>query len=312
MAEVIHFAFTLMTQGEAGVHEWAAGVPSIDQEKPYGAVILGISLQGTFDATRWVVGGKMEADTGFKAKNIFPLADSDLYLELRGSYGDFAFPNNAANFSGYLEVPGQVPVVAYMLDQDKQKQYIDWNDAKARGCSEFCVRVVVLPLTTRSVLLQLGVAPFSLAYMKEHYAEMMDMAYFPNTMVRCTRTRTRLPPSMGGVTSMLVKEAKLVMEDTEGYGLGAMPFYVGTDFDPLAAAFEMPSFDAIQEALFTHMRAGALPMAKSAAQMPAALAVALRADKDPANFMGPVSSPWPAFNINLGGGNGNSLQGRYL
>ena len=168
-----------------------------------------------------------------------------------------------------------------------------------------------MPLTTKSTLLQVGVAPFSMAHMKEVYEEVMDMPYFPNTMVRCTRTRTKLPPSMGGTTTMLAKEAMLVMEDTEGYGLGVLPFYVGLDFDPQTTPFEMPTFDGVQEALFTHMRAGALPMAKSAAHMPAALALALKADKDPANFMGPVSSPWPAFNVDLGGENGDTYQGRY-
>ena len=294
------------------MHDWVAGVPSVDKEKPHGAAILGISELGTFAASRWVIGGNMEAETGFKAKNIFPLADKDLYLELRGSYADFTFPNTASNFSSYLDVPAQVPVVAYMLDQNKQKNFIDWGDAQARGCADFSVRVVVLPLTTKTILLQLGVAPFGMAHMKQLYSEVMDRPYFPNTMVRCTKTRTRLPTSMGGGTSMLVKEAPLLMEDTEGYGLGSMPFFVGTNFDPLVTAFEMPSFESIQEALFNHMRAGALPMAKSAAHMAAALAVAIKADKDPANFMGPVSSPWPAFTTtNPGDGNGNFNQGRY-
>merc|ERR1719178_102759 len=87
-----------------------------------------------------------------------------------------------------------------------------------------------------------------------------------------------------------------------------MPFFEGTDFDPLVTSFEMPSFDSLREALFTHMRAGALPMAKSAAHMAPALTVALKADKDPVNFMGPVSSPWPAFSINIGDNNGNRGQ----
>ena len=35
-------------------------VPSVDEEKPYGACILGLSQQGTFSGSRWVTGGKME------------------------------------------------------------------------------------------------------------------------------------------------------------------------------------------------------------------------------------------------------------
>ena len=303
-------SFHSLAQGEAGVHEWVQGVPSVDKEKPYGACLLGLDQQGTFSASRWVTGGRMELGTGFKARNIFPQADMELYLELRGSYEEFTFPNTAGNFSCYMEVPAQLPVVAYTLSQDQEKHFLTWDEAKAKGCSEFCVRVVVLPMSTKSIFLQLGVAPFSMGHLKQHFSEVMDAAYFPNTMVRCTKTRTRLPPSMGGGTSMLIKEAGLIMEDTEGYGLGTMPFYFGTDFDPLTVESPMPSFEAIQEAVFTHMRAGALPRAKSAALMPAALTLALKADKDPANFMGPVSSPWPAFNDNLGAGNGS--QGRYL
>ena len=284
-------------------------VPSVDEEKPYGACILGLSQQGTFSGSRWVTGGKMEQGMGFKAKNIFPQADTELYLELRGSYGEFTFPNTAGNFSSYREVPSQLPVVAYTLSQGQEKNFVTWEDAKARGCSEFCVRVVVLPRSTKSIFLQLGVAPFSMGHLKQHFSEMMDAAYFPNTMVRCTRTRVKLPPSMGGGSSMLIKEAMLIMEDTEGYGLGAMPFYCGTDFDPMAVEAPMPSYEAIKEGVFTHMRAGALPRAVGAAHMPAALALALKADKDPSNFMGPVASPWPAFNDNRGEDNGS--QGRY-
>ena len=57
----------------------------------------------------------------------------------------------------------------------------------------------------------------------------------------------------------------------------------------------MPDFSTVLEAVCDFYRAGSQPVAKSAAALPEALAVALSADKDDRNMVDPVVSPWPAF-----------------
>ena len=285
------------------------------KDLPYMACLMGFKEEGTLENARWVAGGKLDEEIGFRATNLFPLAEQGLFLEFRGALSAFSFPLDSSNFSTYLEVPRQVAVIAYFQrDGGKEKEYVDWARAVEGGVTDFAVRLVVIPLSTRDAVLQVGAVPFSLKHMKENYGEVCDRSFFPNTMIRCTKARIRLPQSMGGATTMIAKKVEIVLEDLEGLGLGVMPFFVGMDFDPWTQQFEIPSYEDVKEGLFSFMRAGALPVAKSAGQMAAALEVALKADKDARNISPPVDSPWPAFQAG-GGGDGQvagGLQGRSL
>ena len=298
-----------LAQGEGGVREKISELPSRRKDLPYLACLMGMKEGGTLEDARWVAGGKLDDDIGFRATNVFPVAEKGLFLELRGSLSSFSFPLDSSNFSTYLEVPNQLSVVCYFLsDTGKEKEYVDWDRAVEGGVSEFAVRLVVAPISTREAILQVGAVPFSVKHMRENYGEVFERCFFPNTMVRCTKARTRLPKSMGAGTTLLAKKVEMVMEDSEGLGLGVMPFFVGLDFDPYGQEFDIPSYEMIKEGLFSFMRAGAWPVAKSAAQMPVALEVALKADKDARNVLPPVDSPWPAFNV--GGGEGHEDAGQ--
>ena len=278
-------------------------------DSPYVACLMGMKKEGSLESARWVAGGKMDEDIGFRATNLFPLAEKGLFLELRGSFSAFTFPWDSSNFSTYLEVPNQVAVVCYKLvEGGKEKEYVDWDTAVEGGVSEFAVRLVVVPISTREAVLQVGAVPFSVKHMREEYGEVWERCYFPNTMIRCSKTRVRLPQSMGGTTTLIAKRVEMVLEDSEGLGLGVMPFFVGIEFDPWTTDFWVPSYEAVKEGVFSFMRAGALPAARSAAHMAAALEVALKADKDQRNNSPPVDSPWPAYQA--GGGVGQDVAGQ--
>ena len=278
------------------------------KDLPYVACLMGFKEEGTLENAQWVAGGKLDEDIGFRATNLFPLAEQGLFLALRGALSAFSFPLDSSNFSAYLEVPHQVAVVAYFLrDGGKEREYVDWATAVNGGVSEFAVRLTVIPISTKDAVLQVGAVPFSLKHMRENFGEVGDRSYFPNTMVRCTKSRVRLPQSMGGATTMIARRIEIVLEDLEGLGLGVLPFFVGMGFDPWTQSFEMPSYEDVKEGLFSFMRAGAIPVARSAGQMAGALEVALKADKDVRNVSPPVDSPWPAFKA--GGGGGGQVDG---
>ena len=293
-------------QGEGGVRETVEALPSRTKDQPYVACLIGLGADSGLQHARWVAGGKLDVDIGFRATNLFPLAEKGLYLELGGSLAAFSFPQDSSNFSEYLEVPHQLQAVAYCLGgQDgKEKEYVSWEKAKEAGVTDFVVRLIVVPVSTKQAMVQVGAAPFTMDHLKTNYGEVFSRSFFPNTMVRCSKTRTRLPAKMGGSTSLLVKSMDIVLEDLEGLGLGAMPFFYGVDFDPWVQAFEIPAYEVVKECLFSHMRAGALPAAKSAGHMVEALTVALLADKDVRNLSPPVDSPWPNFQAGDGGGGG--------
>ena len=302
-----------MTQGEGGVRQTIADLPARPVDSPYMACLMGMRKEGALENARWVAGGKMDDDTGFRATNLFPLAEKGLFLELRGSLAAFSFPLDSSNFSTYLEVPHKMAVVCYHLREGgKEKEYVEWDKAMEQGVSEFAVRLVVVPISTREAVLQVGAVPFSVKHMREVYAEVYERCYFPNTMVRCTKSRIRLPQNMGGGTTLIAKKVELVPEDSEGLGLGVMPFFTGVEFDPWMEDFYVPPYEVVKEGVCSFMRAGALPVARSAAQMSGALEVALKADKDERNNSPPVDSPWPAYQAGGGGGQEAGLQGRYL
>ena len=294
-----------MVQGEGGVRDIVEGIPTRTKEKPYLACLMGLDSTSNVQHARWVVGGKLDAGIGFVATNLFPLAEKGLYLELGGSLASFSFAQDSSNFSTYLEVPQQLPAVAFYLSQDsKEREYVTWEQAKEGGVTDFVVRLVVVPISTKKAMVQVGAAPFTLEHLRTEYGEVYERSFFPNTMVRCSQSRTRLPARMGGKTTMLATMVDVVLEDLEGLGLGTMPFFYGVDFDPWSQEFDMPAYDVIKEALCCHMRAGLMPTAKSAGHLAEALAVALMADKDVRNLSPSVESPWPDFKAGGGGGAG--------
>ena len=251
-------------------------------------------------------GGKLD-DEGvtFSAASIFSGAPKALHLALVTDLDCFDFPLSGSNFSAYREVPYQVPVVAYLAPAEGQaKEVISWERAKELGCKDFSVRVVVLPINTKEALVQVGGVPFSLDELEEQYAEVYKENYFPNTMLRVTKARTKLPDFMGSKSTSgakstsLAMKVDLVLEDTEGVGFGMLPFT--TCATPGSGEVKRPSIEAIKRALFNHMHAAARSVAKTAAQMPAALATALKADKDPGNLLPRIWSPWPVLGPDTG------------
>ena len=293
----------LNAQGEAGIHERVGNWQTRKEGLAFLSCLMGVTKQGTVEEAHWVAGGRLEEGIGFRAKNIFPLADAELYMEVRGALDAFEFPHTSSNFSGYLEAPTQLSVVTYFYEE-KKKEYCDWDKAKECGVTEFSVRLVVVPKDVNESFVQLAVAPMPLKHLQETYPEVYNAPYFPNTMIRCTKARTKLPSHWGTKTSMLAKEVELVPKDVEGLGLGIKPFFYGVDFDPNEEEYYMPNYQAIKEALHSFMRAGAVPVARTTARMPEALTVAMRADKDDANILPPVDSPWPAYAVGGRGGGG--------
>ena len=179
-----------------------------------------LGQQGAYTGSQWVGGGKLDAGAvTISASTIFPNAAKGLQLALITDLDMFDFPSSGCNFSMYREVPYQVPVVAYM-----GKDMITWERATELGARDFCMRVVVLPVSTREVLVQVGVTPLSLDELKESYGEVFEQPYFPNTMVKVSKSQNKLPSFMGNKTSSLVKPVELVLEDQEGMGMGVLPF----------------------------------------------------------------------------------------
>lgn len=241
----------------------------------------------------------MDGHVAFKAGTLFPAAMDNLQLSMKIDLACFDFPSSGSNFSVYREAPKDVAVTAFVMEGGQQRVF-DWATAKKEGCGDFSIRLVVYPISTTEVLVQVGAVPFDLNHMKQHYGEVYQEAFFPNTFLRVTKTRTQLPQHMaravGQNSTSLAKRVELLLSDSQGFGLGARPF-ISSLVDPGDGPVQMPSFRVIQEAVCDFFRAGSQCVPKNAADLPGALAIALLADKDARNMVGPIDSPWPAFTV---------------
>ena len=275
------------------------------------ACLLSLRQDNTFASSRWVGGGNLDGHVAFKASVLFPAAKENLQLSLKVDLATFDFPLSGSNFSTYREAPKDMAVTAFVVQGGKQLIY-DWATAKKEGCGEFSVRLVVYPVSTFEVLVQLGAVPFGLDHLKQNYGEVYQEPFFPNTFLRVTKTRTQLSQDMakavGQKSTSLAKRVDLLMPDSQGFGLGARPFISCLHFNPETDPIPMPSFELLREAVCDFFRAGAQAVARSAADLPAALGIALLADKDARNMVGPVDSPWPAYTVLAAAGGGGAGQ----
>ena len=287
---------------------------------PFLACLLSLRQDNTFASSRWVGGGTLDGHVAFKASTLFPAVKDNLQLSMKIDLSSFDFPLSGSNLSMYREAPKDVAVTAFVVQGGKQVIF-DWAAAKKEGCGDFCVRLTVYPISTSEVLVQLGAVPFGLDHLKQNYGEVYEEAYFPNTFLRVTKTRTQLPKGMaraaGQNSTSLAKRVELVLQDSQGFGLGVQPFISCLHFNPDTDPIPMPPFEAILEATCDFFRAGAQAVARNAAELPAALGIALLADKDARNLVGPVDSPWPAFTVlaaaaagGAAGGGGGDVAGQ--
>ena len=262
---------------------------------PFFGCLLTLGPQDAYTGSQWVGGGKLDSGgVTCSAASIFPGAPKSLSLSLVTDLDSFDFPLSGSNFSGYREVPYHVPVVAYMAPAEGQaKEVISWERAKELGCKDFSIRVVVMPVSTKEVLVQVGATPFGLNELKELYGQVYDQPFFPNSMVRVTKSQTKLPSFMGLKTSSLVKSVEMVLEDTEGVGMGILPFTTCPTTGP--GGVERPPTAVIKQALFNHMRAGFQPVSRIPSKMAEALGTSLLADKAKENALPPLWSPWPVL-----------------
>lgn len=265
---------------------------------PFLACLLSLRKDKTFATSKWVGGGNLDGHVAFKASVLFPAAKKDLQVSMKVDLAAFDFPLSGSNFSGYREAPREVALTPFFLEGGKQR-VLDWAQAKKEGCGDFCIRLVVVPISVSEVMVQVGAVPFTLDHLKQEYKEVYDEAFFPNTFLRVTKQKTQLPRDVAKVlgvqSTSLAKRVDLMMPDTKHFGFGAVPYISCLHFNPETEPIPMPDFSAVLEAVCDFYRAGSQPVAKSAAALPEALAVALLADKDDRNMVDPVVSPWPAF-----------------
>ena len=236
------------------------------------------------------------------ASVLFPAAAKHLSFCFNVNLTQFEWPMSGSNFSSYLDVPRDFPVVVYRQLEGGQEVVVSWEDAQAEGCASFAVRAVVAPCSTEESFVQLGAVPFSVEHMLKTYAAVYDEPFFPNTMVRVAKAPTKMLPGAKVATSKLVKRVRLAVADLTGYGLGVLPFYSAVRFSPRGEdSIPMPDFGAIKKALAEFMEGGKLPVAKSAASFAAALTVVSQGDKNPANVLPPLRSPWAGLAASLAG-----------
>ena len=292
-----------VVNGDHGIKE-VVNSGGRDSSKAYMACTLFVNQEGDgFTSSHWVGDGPLEAGAAvtLRASSLFATAPKNLFLSLRPTLQMFSWPGNGSNFSHYLETPRDLVVGAYTLKESGETDWVDWERAKAMGCSDFCLRAIVLPgPDPNSVLMQLGASPFPLKYLEEHYSEVFNECFFPNFMLTVSKTPTKLPEGSKSATSRLVKAVELVVFDVQGFGLGTVPFYNVLRYHPKEDGIVMVPFATIRKAVFAFMRQGRLPVAKGVAALPAALAVAKEADKNPLNLAVAVSSPWPVLNTAAG------------
>ena len=283
-----------IVNGPAGIKA-AVAASTGEGDGTFLGVQCSLAKDRTLLSARWVGGGALDG-TGainFKASSLFPLAPAGLFLSVKLTLDLFEWPGNSSNFSHYIDCPGGAAVAAYEKGTGGESRFVDWELAKGQGCAPFAVRAIVLPHATSSCFVQIGAVPFTVAHMHEQYGAVFEEPYFPNFMLSVTKTPTVLPAGSRHATSRLVQRVALQLPDAEGFGLGTIPFF---DCVRFAAAPAMPDFALIQATVFNHMQAGRHPVAKSAAAFPAALKVALEADKNPLNLVDRCASPWPVLN----------------
>ena len=226
------------------------------------------------------------------ASVLFPAAPKHITLSLRGDLSIFEWPMNGSNMSSYLGVPRDWPVTVYRVLEAGQEVPISWAEAEAEGLGVFSVRAIVTPCSTKEVFLQLGAVPFSIDHLLSNYTAVYDECFFPNTMIQVSRVATKLLPEAKKATSKLVKRVQLVAQDRAGFGLGVLPFFFAARFNPRKDLIQVPKLEVIRKALVDFMGMTRMAVSKNAGNLPAALAVALEGDQNPANVLPPMRTPW--------------------
>ena len=233
---------------------------------------------------------------------LFPAASKNLSLCFNVNLSQFEWPMSGSNFSSFLDAPRDFPIVVYRQLEGGQEIVVSWEDAQADGCGSFAVRAVVVPCSAEESFIQLGAVPFSIDHMLKNYAAVYDEPFFPNTMLRVSKAPTKMLPGAKVATSKLVKRVRLAVADVAGYGLGVLPFFSAVRFNPAGEErIPMPELVAIRRALADFMEGGKLPVVKSAASFPAALTVVGQGDKNPANVLPPLRTPWAGLAASLAG-----------
>ena len=265
--------------------------------------ILITFLPSDITSSRWVGGGLLEAPGSVRvpASSLFPGVSKNISFCFNVNLAQFEWPMSGSNFSSYLDVPRDFPVVVYRQLDGGQEVVISWEDAQAEGCGNFAVRAVVAPCSVEEVFLQLGAVPFSVDHMLKEYAAVYNEPFMPMTMLRVAKVPTKMLPGAKVATSKLVKRVRLAVPDTAGFGLGVLPFFSAMRFNPAEDPIHMPEVKVIKKALGEFMETGRLPVVKSAASLPAALTVASQGDKDPVNILPPLRSPWAGLLASLAG-----------
>ena len=270
--------------------------PDINATPPaFMAVLMGLSSDGDVTSSQWVGGGSLEPPGAVKVEmaKLFPAVSKNFSFSLNVDLAAFEWPRDGGFLSGYREVPRDIPITVYKKT-DVGDLVVDWDTAKEEGCVEFAVRAMVVHCSPTEVLVQVGCVPFDIAHMLNNYPLVYQEAFFPNTLLRVANLATRLPPGMSSQTTKLAKRVALQEVDGGGYGLGVLPFFTSTNLLP-DGGFPMlnrPDLPAIQRALGAFMAKARTPVAKTAAHLPAALALALQGDKLPANILPEVASSW--------------------
>ena len=254
-------------------------------------------------SARWVGGGHLEC-IGFgrvAATTLFPGAPKSLAFCLNFDLAAFEWPMNGSSYSNYLDVPRDLAVVVYRKGDDGKEVVVDWETAEKEGCAKFAVRAVVTPGSTKEAFVQIGAVPFDIEHMLRNYAQVYQEAWMPNTMVRVTKVPTKLLPGAKVKESRLAKRVQLVMQDMDKLGFGIFPFFSAMRFNPEVDPIVMPEVDVIRRALADFMCMARLPVCKTAGNFPAALTVALQGDKNPANVLLPLATPWTTLHLALSG-----------
>ena len=265
--------------------------------------ILITVLPSDITSSRWVGGGLLEPPGSVRvpATVLFPAASKHLSFCFTVDLAQFEWPMSGSNFSSYLDVPRDFALVVYRELEGGQEVVVSWEDAQREGCGSFAVRAVVAPCSTEESFVQLGAVPFSIDHMLKNYAAVYDEPYFPLTMLRVARVPTKMLPGAKVASSKLVKRVRLVVLDEVRFGFGMLPFYSAMRFNPGEDPIPMPEVDAIRKALAEFMEKGRLPVVKSAGSYQAALAVVSQGDKNPANVLPPLRTPWSSLLASLTG-----------
>ena len=93
-------------------------------------------------------------------------------------------------------------------------------------------------------------------------------------------------------SSKFVKKVKMVAQDVSGVGLGILPFFTASRFDPARELLRIPKIQDVRGALCGFMSKFRLPVVKTAATIAGALTVAVEGDKNAANVLRELRTPW--------------------